>query len=126
MNYKIISFLLGFSVWLLATIAVNLWGFHILNLQEPMYIFTLYIGLVPVLYLIMNTVFTRLQLDHLSRVKSAVLMCISGIFLDIWCVKYQFLVFPELSDEQTIVLCSWILWANFWVLLLGLFLKPQK
>ena len=125
MNYKILSLTLGFSVWLLASIAVNLWGFHILNLQEPIYVCMLYLCVLPVLYLIMQVVFKQLALDHLSRVKSAVLMCLPGMFLDIWCVKYQYLVFPELSAEQTIVLGSWILWANFWVLLIGLLLKPK-
>ena len=119
MNYKKFSLLFGFSVFLMATLAFSFWGHIFLQENNVMVMVSLYLAVIPVLYFLTHWVFKRFQLSTVERMRSTVFMVIPGMLCDVFCMKYHTVFFPTLTIEQTVVLCSWVLWVYVFTLLLG-------
>ena len=125
MNYQKFSLAFGFLVWLIATIIFRYWGHTFFYVDNGMLTTALFLGTIPVLYVLANWVFKHFKLVGPTRLKSAVLMAIPGMFCDVLCVKFHDLVFPLFTSEQADVLSAWILWVYAIVLLLGFSLKDR-
>ncbi|BDS10389.1 DUF5367 domain-containing protein [Aureispira anguillae] len=119
MNYQNFSVLLGFLVWLLATIVFSVWGHYFFLVENELVILAFYSLVVPLLALLIYGVFTKYQLSKEERRHSAVLMALPGMLLDTFCIRSHYLVFPNFSTEQMLGLSAWLLWVYFVVLLLG-------
>lgn len=126
MNYQRFSLVLGFSVWLMATVIVRLYGPFLFHADDLLIVISLFLAVVPVLYILMFGVYKRFQLAADQRLKSAVLMAVPGMLCDVFCLKYHDIVFPGFSQDQAILLSSWVLWAYAFVLLIGLVSSVKK
>ena len=126
MNYQSFSFLYGFSVWLVGTLAFRFFGHLFFHIEDPLVEISLFIAVTPLLYLLMNWVFTRFRLSNPQRLKSAVLMAVPGMFCDVLCLKYHDVVFPSFTIEQAMVLSAWLLWVYAIVLFIGLSTKERS
>lgn len=120
MNYQKFSFTFGFSVWLIATLTFRIWGNSFFLIENFFLMTSLFLGTIPILYLLAKWVFNRYKLTRYQRLESTVLMTIPGMVCDVVCLKFHYLVFPKLTIEQSIVLGAWILWAYVTVLLIGI------
>jgi membrane protein insertase Oxa1/YidC/SpoIIIJ len=88
MNYKSFSLLLGFAIWLLATIAFRVAG-HYFFLTDNLAVLTgLYIFVVPFLGLIANWLFNKFKLTKMEAVQSASLMVLPGMIFDTFCIQF--------------------------------------
>lgn len=120
MNYKNFSLILGFSVWLAATLSFRYWGNEFFLIENTLVIISLYVGVLPILFFLVKGVFRKYGLVEHERVKSVVLMSLPGMMLDVFCMKYHDLIFPLFSREEIIVFGSWVLWVYAIVLSIGL------
>lgn len=119
-NYQIFSLVFGFSVWLVATLIVRYWGAAIFQVENNFLLGGLFLGAIPVLYLLVNWVFCLYNLSGDTKLKSAVLMTAPGMICDVACIKFQSIVFPTLNLKQAVVMASWVIWVYTVVLLIGL------
>lgn len=126
MNYQVFSFGFGFSVWLIASLPFRFWGELFFRVEKGAVLLLFFLGIIPVLLLLTEWVFKRFQLTKETRLQSAVLMALPGMFCDVLCLQYHVFVFPKLSLEQTVVLGAWILWVYSLVLLLGIIPRGGK
>ena len=88
--------------------------------------FSLYVGMVPVLYFLIMAVFKLYKPDTVEKLKGVILLALPGMMLDTFCIIFHKRVFPSFSMEQVIVLCSWILWVYASVLLIGFLSKNYQ
>lgn len=87
-NYPLVSFIVGFLVWLSATVLFRVAGQHFFIVDNAFVLITLYIILIPALGLLATTVFNKFQLNNLESVKSAAIMVLPGMLLDTVCVQF--------------------------------------
>lgn len=126
MNYKVLSFLVGFGIWLMATIAFRLFGHYFFITDNTFILIALYLLLIPVLGLIVNGVINKYKLNKLETVHSTVIMILPGMILDTLCIYFFSLVFPNLPAIDGVVFSSWLMWAYSIVLIFGLLRKDIK
>ncbi len=126
LNYQLFSLFFGFLIWLLATLIVRYYGYYLLSIGNTTNVILLYLGIAPLLYGLILYVFKRFRLNDHSRLRSAVLKAIPGMIGDVFCLKFHSAVFPSLSQEQVLILGSWIIWAYLVVLLVGLYSKKKS
>ncbi|RXM45152.1 hypothetical protein BOW55_16425 [Flavobacterium sp. YO12] len=126
MNYKVLSFLVGFGIWLMATITFRLFGHYFFITDNTFILIALYIILIPVLGIIVNSVNNKYKLNKLEAIHSTVIMILPGMLLDTLCIYFFSLVFPNLPTADGVVFSSWLMWAYSIVLIFGLLRKKIK
>lgn len=125
-NYKTLSFITGFAIWLIATIAFRLFGHHFFITDNAFILIALYLILIPVLGFIVNLVTNKYKLNKLQATHAAVIMVLPGMILDTFCIQFFSSVFPNLPTTDGITFSSWLMWAYSIVLIFGLLKKDKK
>ncbi|WP_121967458.1 DUF5367 domain-containing protein [Myroides sp. N17-2] len=120
-KYITTSFIVGFTVWLLATILFRIAGQYFFITDSLPIMLILYLGLIPALGLISTRVFKRFNLGQLESLKSAVIMVLPGMLLDTICVKFFTEVFPNMSEGDSKTFGSWLMFAYSIILISALF-----
>ncbi|MGH1336214.1 MAG: DUF5367 family protein [Aureispira sp.] len=123
MNYQKFSLAFGLVVWLVATLIVSFWGHLFFSIENNIAISLLFIGTIPPLYLLIQWVFNRFQLNQETQFRSSVLMALPGMLCDVFCIQFHSFVFPLLTIEQVVLLGAWIIWTYFFTILIGLISK---
>ena len=126
MNYQRFSLVVGLVVWLIATLAVRFWGHLFFLIENNIAISILFTSTIPILYFLIQWTFNRFQLTQETQLKSAVLMALPGMLCDVFCIQFHSFVFPLLTIEQAILLGSWVIWAYFFTILIGLLSKVKN
>lgn len=126
MNYQTFSLTFGFSVFVIATLAVRFWGTYLFDLENSLLIITLFLSVIPSLYFLIKFAFNWSKVNNKNRLKSAVFMALPGMLCDVFCIGYHPIVFPELSKQQVIIMGSWVLWTYSFVIILGLIVKDKN
>lgn len=124
-NYTITSFIIGFTVWLLATLIFRIAGQYFFITNSTSIMLALYLGLIPALGLISTLVFKRFNLGQLDSLKAAVIMVLPGMLLDTICVKFFGEVFPNMQESDGKTFGSWLMFAYSIILISALFRKPK-
>ena len=125
MNYRIFSLIIGFTIWLLATIAFRVAGQYFFLTDNSIVLIVLYLAVIPVLGFVANWVFNKYKLKKLEAVQSAVIMVLPGMIFDTFCVEYFAWVFPNLPETDAATFGSWLMWAYATVLVFGLIRKER-
>ena len=120
MNYKYFSLAFGFSVWLVATLMVRFWGHALFVVNNNYGLTTLFLGTIPLLYVLAQLVYRNYDLNKSKRMESAVFMAVPGMLCDVGCLRFHEVVFPKLTMEQSMVLAIWVIWSYGIVLLTGI------
>lgn len=120
MNYKVASLIIGFSIWLIATIVFRLFGQHFFITDNAFILLALYLILIPVLGLIVNFVINKYKLSKLEASYSTVIMVLPGMIADTFCIQFFSFVFPNLPVIDGITFSSWLMCAYSIVLIFGL------
>lgn len=126
MNYKFFSLTIGFTIWLIATIAFRILGHHFFLTENHLVMSLLYLALIPVLGFIATWTFNRYNLNKLEAIQSAAIMVLPGMFLDVFCIKFFASVFPNLPEKDGVTFGSWLMFAYSMVLIFGLIRKGNK
>jgi hypothetical protein len=125
-NYKLISFIVGFLVWLSATILFRVAGHYFFIVDNALVMAVLYVILIPALGLISTSVFNKLNLNNLESIKSAAIMVLPGMLLDTVCIQFFGNLFPNMPETYSKTFASWLMFAYSIVLIFGLLRKKQK
>ena len=99
MNYKYFSLAFGFSVWLVATLMVRFWGHALFVVNNNYGLTTLFLGTIPLLYVLAQLVYRNYDLNKSKRMESAVFMAVPGMLCDVGCLRFHEVVFPKLTME---------------------------
>lgn len=124
-NYLLISFIVGFLVWLSATILFRVTGHYFFIVDNPLIMIVLYIILIPALGFISTSVFNKFKLDNLESIKSAAIMVLPGMLLDTVCIQFFEKLFPNMPEIYSKTFASWLMFAYSIVLIFGLLRKKQ-
>ena len=125
-NYLLISFIVGFLVWLSATVLFRVAGQYFFIADNALVMVVLYIILIPALGLISTSIFNKFKLDNLESVKSAAIMVLPGMLLDTLCIQFFENVFPNLPETYSKTFASWLMFAYSIVLIFGLLRKKPE
>ncbi len=112
--------LIGFIVWLAATVVFRLWGAELLAPHTPL-LWISFIGVVPVIALLMKLAFALGKAAPAERPLATLLMALPGMLLDVISTSFHRLVFPEIPESEFYLFSAWLLWAYSLVLLVGIF-----
>lgn len=125
-NYVTTSFIVGFSVWFLATIVFRVAGQYFFIVDSISIMLVLYLGLIPSLGLLSTCIFRIFNLGQLESLKAAVIMVLPGMLLDTICVKFFADVFPNMLESDGKTFGSWLMFAYSIILISALFRKTKK
>lgn len=125
-NYLLISFIVGFLVWLSATILFRVAGHHFFIVDNPLVLVVLYIILIPALGFISTSVFNKFKLGNLESIKSAAIMVLPGMILDTVCIQFFEKLFPNMPEIYSKAFGSWLMFAYSIVLIFGLLRQKQE
>nr|WP_321413000.1 DUF5367 family protein [uncultured Allomuricauda sp.] len=126
MNYKIFSLLVGFTIWLLATIVFRVAGQYFFLTDNAIVLITLYLAVVPFLGVVASWVFNKYKLNKLQAIQSAAIMVLPGMVFDSFCIEFFAWVFPNLPETDGSTFGSWLMWAYATVLAFGLIRKEKN
>ncbi|OJJ15632.1 hypothetical protein BKI52_37755 [marine bacterium AO1-C] len=126
MSYKKFSVLLGFAVWLLATLIFRFLGQHFFFTENPLIMTGLYIIVIPLLGFIANKAFQKYQLTQPQSIEASVYLVLPGMLLDVVCIQFFAQVFPNLSPKADASFGAWLMWAYASVLVFGLLRKKPQ
>ncbi len=110
--------LLGFILWLVATILLRLLGQIFFSTPLAVVLTFLVTGVVLVLALL--RLFVRTRMDLSRRLRVALSLALPGMFLDILSVTFAALVFPNIPATAQTAFAGCLLWAYSLVLLTAL------
>lgn len=120
------SLLIGFSIWLTATLVFSFWGNLFFNTATLVHVLAFYGLPIPLLFLLVRFIFKSLRLAPKDRLQNTILLCLPGICLDVLCFRYAAWVFPYLSTELSLQLSSMVLWIYAIALISGLYLQNKS
>jgi len=126
MSYKKFSFLLGFAVWLLATLVFRFFGQHLFFTENPGVMTGFYVLVIPLLGFIVHKVFQKYGLNRLQSIEAAVCLALPGMLLDTICIQFFAQVFPNLPVKADASFGAWLMWAYASVLVFGLLRKTPQ
>ena len=118
---KKVSLILGFSIWLGATIAFRLAGQFFFLVEDRTILSTLYIDVAPVLMVVAHLFFKKYKLSGNQPVLSAALMVLPGMILDTFVILFFSFFMPNLPTHADAEFGSWLMWAYSSVLVYGVF-----
>jgi len=124
-NYLLISFIVGFLVWLSATILFRLAGQFFFIVDNTFIMAVLYFILIPALGIISTSVFNKFNLGNLESIKSAAIMVLPGMIMDTICIQFFEKLFPNMPEVYSKTFASWLMFAYAIVLFFGLLRKDQ-
>lgn len=125
-NYLLISFIVGFLVWLSATVLFRVAGQYFFIVDNALVLVGLYIILIPALGFISTSVFNKFKLGNLESIKSATIMVLPGMILDTLCIQFFEKLFPNMPEIYSKTFASWLMFAYAIVLIFGLLRKKQE
>lgn len=116
--------LLGFLVWLGATILLRFVGQ--LFFATPLALVLTLVGTGVVLVLVLLLLFLRARMDPARRIRVALSLALPGMLLDIFSVIFAANVFPNIPATAHSALAGCLLWAYSLVLLSALVPLPAR
>lgn len=125
-QYLLTSFIVGFLVWLSATILFRVAGHYFFLVDNAIVLISLYLLLIPALGLLSRAVFHKFRLNNLESVKAAAIMVLPGMLLDTLCVQFFEKLFPNMPESYSKTFASWLMFAYAIVLISGLLRKNQE
>lgn len=125
-NYLLISFIVGFLVWLSATVLFRVAGHYFFIVDNALVMAVLYLILIPALGIISTSVFNKFKLGNLESIKAATIMVLPGMILDTLCIQLFEKLFPNMPEIHSKTFASWLMFAYAIVLIFGLLRKNKR
>lgn len=124
-NYLLISFGVGFIVWLAATVLFRIGGQYFFLVDNVPVMVFLYLMLIPALGFIATWTFNVCRIGNPESAKAAAVMVLPGMLLDVLCIQFFEEVFPNLPVIYSKTFGAWLMFAYAIVLIAGLVRKKQ-
>ena len=111
----------GFTIWLLATVALRLWGQHLFNPGSNFSIAVLLASSAPLMAWLPRWIFRRLTIPPGTRALAAIALVAPGMLLDTFSAIWFPVVFPNIRPEAGALFGGWLLLCNVMVLISAAF-----
>lgn len=111
--------LLGFGVWLVATVAFRLVGQYLLDPSSPLVIGALYVATIPAMVGLALVFYRWRDVTGVDRLPAAVALVVPGMVLDTFVVAWFETVFPNMVPVAAKYFGGMLLLAYVAVLLSG-------
>lgn len=102
---------IGFLIWLLATLAFRLAGQYFFITESSIVLTILYAALIPAMTIISIVTFKKFKLSGLENVAAAVLMVLPGMIIDTFVIQFFEDLFPNMPASRAATFGSWLMWA---------------
>lgn len=109
----------GLTVWAAVAITIRLAGHWLLDPGAPLVVAGFFVAVVPLMALVTYPVYWRLDIAERARPRSAAVMSIPGMFLDVLLVLFADVVLPNLGPGAVINFGAILLFGYAIVLLTG-------
>jgi hypothetical protein len=109
---------IGLAVWLLATLAIRLWGQTVFRTRSAAE-WALLFGLTAVAIVVPISLLVRRLPTREAGLRAAVLVVLPGLLLDTGSVLWFRTVFPNLPETAGMPFAALLLWAYAIALLAG-------
>jgi len=126
MNYKAFSLLVGFLVWLIATILFRTVGQYFFLTDNLIIMIGLYIAVIPALGGLAIWIFRKYKLNNQESIVSAVHLVLPGMLIDAFCIQFFKHIFPNLPENAASSFGAWLMWAYVVVLIFGVISRAKK
>jgi hypothetical protein len=107
--------LTGFTIWLLASIALRFWGQHLFNPSSTLSVALLLICSAPLMLWLPRQILRRVT-PH-ARALVAIALVAPGMLLDTFSTIWFPLVFPNIRPDAGALFGGWLLLCNVLVLI---------
>lgn len=104
--------IVGFVIWLLATIALRLAGQWVLNPDRPLSIIVLLALSGFLLYRLPRLLFSRFAIHREQRALGGIALVAPGMFLDTFSAICFSIVFPNMRPDAAGLFGGWLLLCN--------------
>jgi Family of unknown function (DUF5367) len=111
-------FVLGFLVWLIATIALRLLGQFLLDPMNLTLTIVMFVGLV-LLVPIMSAIYIWQNVAIQDRSTVAMQIALPGMLLDVGSILFFPVVFPNIDPTANVLFAALMLWGYSLVLISG-------
>jgi hypothetical protein len=119
-NYPGVSLLVGFLIWLFATLLFRLAG-HYFFIAGNLWVMLLhYLLVVPALWAIAKGLFHYFKLQGGQAVYASVLMVLPGMFFDTFIIQFFSTLLPNMPAASASSFGAWLMWCYVWVLISGI------
>lgn len=102
---------IGFSIWLIATIAFRLIGQYLLDPTHFLLSIGLFLATTIAMFVIVSGVYSWQQVKVAERPKAALLIALPGMLLDVVSVLLFPAVFPNIDPNANILFAGLMLWG---------------
>lgn len=124
MNYHIFSLIIGFTIWLLATISFRIAGQYFFLTDNSIVMFGLYLSVIQVLGAVATWIFNKYKLGIYSSFRDYGYARYD--FRHILYSIFHFGISQPARKKNGASFGSWLLWAYATVLVFGLIRKKNK
>ena len=107
--------LTGFTIWLLASVALRFWGQHLFNPSSTLSIALLLICSTPLMLWLPRQILRGIP-PH-ARALAAIALVAPGMLLDTFSTIWFPLVFPNIRPDAAALFGGWLLLCNVLVLI---------
>lgn len=114
---------IGLAVWLLATLAIRLWGQHVFRTRSAAE-WALLFGVTAVVIAVPISLMVRRLPTREAGLRAAVLVVQPGLLLDTGSILWFRSVFPNLPESVGMPFAALLLWAYAIALLAGA--RPRR
>lgn len=118
----------GVIVWAVATLALRLWGQHLLIPGNTPLTIGAFVGVTGLMIALMQGLYRVKAVSTGGRLTAAVVFALPGMVLDAGTVFFFSDVFPTMRPDANALFAAWLFWGYSIVLLTGIVLpgKPQQ
>ncbi|MCY6492080.1 DUF5367 family protein [Leptolyngbya sp. GGD] len=115
---------IGVFIWLTATIAFRLIGQFLLDPTNIALSIGLFLATSLVMLIVVTSVYLWQQVKSIDRPKTALLIALPGMLLDVGSILWFPTVFPNIDPNANILFAGLMLWGYTSILVTG-FLPEQ-
>jgi Family of unknown function (DUF5367) len=116
----------GFVIWLLATVALRLAGQRLLRPGEPSATLILFAVTFPLMALLVRRVCISARLPREEWLSAAVSLLLPTLLLDPFSSAFFSIVFPNMVPEVAGVFGGWMLWCCAGGLIGAMLWRPKS
>jgi hypothetical protein len=109
MNYRLL--LSGLAIWMIAPVALRIFGQHILRPENAVSVAVLFAVSLPLMALLVRRLCRALRLPADQWVLGAVSLALPTLLLDPFSSAFFSTIYPNMAPETAGLFGGWILWC---------------
>jgi hypothetical protein len=107
----------GFLLWLVTTLVYRLIGQYLWSLESLVLLLMTFALVVPLVAALTYPIYDWRKVKSFERPLAAIYILLPGMLLNIACIPFFPIVFPNLPSTTAVYFCALVLWTYSLVLL---------